>query len=240
MPIDPRTIVVLDGDQTGQELLEEALRVLASDVIGVELAFPRYDLPLERRRATANGVVHEAVAAIRRHGLGLKAATITPEAPGDVGSPSRILREEIGARVIVRTGRRLPGIVPMAGVEAPSSVVRMAVGDAYGRGSGASRVRVPGKTPQRLARARHEEPKSGQHEIGEDVAAAVERRDDERLVGRADEERERRVDELRLVLDRRVARRRGVHPNERYGDAPSGSLLRAWAFANPQPRRKPG
>ena len=29
-------------------------------------------------------------------GLGLKAATITPEAGGDVGSPNRILREEIG------------------------------------------------------------------------------------------------------------------------------------------------
>ena len=27
--MDPRTIVVLEGDETGQELLEEALRVLA-------------------------------------------------------------------------------------------------------------------------------------------------------------------------------------------------------------------
>src|SRR5438552_2645201 len=33
---DESTIVVLEGDQTGQELLEEALRVLAVDVIGVE------------------------------------------------------------------------------------------------------------------------------------------------------------------------------------------------------------
>jgi isocitrate dehydrogenase (NAD+) len=126
------TIVVLEGDQTGQELLEEALRVLASDVIGVELEFPRYDLSLENRRATQNDVVYEAAAATREHGYGLKAATITPEVAGDVGSPNRILREEIGGKVIVRTGRRIPGVVPFGGVHAPISVVRMAVGDAYG------------------------------------------------------------------------------------------------------------
>src|SRR5215203_1342912 len=82
--MNPNTIVVLEGDQTGQELLEEALRVLS------------------------------------------------PEGRDDVGSPNRILREEIGGRVIVRTGRRIPGVVPLGGVHAPISIVRMAVGDAYG------------------------------------------------------------------------------------------------------------
>jgi isocitrate dehydrogenase (NAD+) len=126
------TIVVLEGDQTGQELLEESLRVLAPDVVGIELAFPRFDLSLENRRATSNGVVHDAAAAVREHGFGLKAATITPEKSGDVGSPNRILREDIGGKVIVRTGRRIPGVVPLGGVHSPISVVRMAVGDAYG------------------------------------------------------------------------------------------------------------
>ena len=126
------TIVVLEGDETGQELLEEALRVLDPDVTGVEVELPRYDLSLESRRATQNQVVHEAAAAVREAGLGLKAATVTPEGAGDVGSPNRILREEIGGRVIVRTGRRIPGVVPFGGVHAPISVVRMAVGDAYG------------------------------------------------------------------------------------------------------------
>jgi isocitrate/isopropylmalate dehydrogenase len=130
--MDARTIVVLEGDETGQELLEEALRVLAPDVIGLELELPRYDLSLENRRRTRNAVVHEAAAAIREHGLGLKAATVTPEGRDDVGSPNRILREEIGGQVIVRTGRRIPGVVPRGGVHAPISVVRMAVGDAYG------------------------------------------------------------------------------------------------------------
>src|SRR5512132_607805 len=126
------TSVVLEGDETGEELLDEALRVLDPDVTGVEVELPRYDLSLESRRATQNQVVHEAATAVREAGLGLKAATVTPEGAGDVGSPNRILREEIGGRVIVRTGRRIPGIVPFGGVHAPISVVRMAVGDAYG------------------------------------------------------------------------------------------------------------
>jgi isocitrate dehydrogenase (NAD+) len=143
--MDLNAIVVLEGDQTGQELLEESLRVLAPDVVGIELALPRFDLSLEHRRETGNQVVHEAAAAIRVHGLGLKAATVTPEARDDVGSPNRILREEIGGKVIIRTGRRIPGVVPLGGVHAPISVVRMAVGDAYGakewrEGDGADEV----------------------------------------------------------------------------------------------------
>ena len=130
--MNAKTIVVLEGDETGQELLEEALRVLATDVTGFDIEFPRFDLSLQSRRATQNAVVYEAAQAIRTHGLGLKAATITPEGRDDVGSPNRILREEIGGRVIVRTGRRIPGVVPLGGVHAPISIVRMAVGDAYG------------------------------------------------------------------------------------------------------------
>jgi isocitrate/isopropylmalate dehydrogenase len=127
-----RTVIVLEGDETGQELLEEALRVLRPEVVGVALSFERFDLSLESRRRTNNKVVHEAAAAVAAYGRGLKAATITPEGPGDVGSPNRILREGIGGSVIVRTGRRIPGVIPLGGVHAPISVVRMAVGDAYG------------------------------------------------------------------------------------------------------------
>src|SRR6266550_696070 len=130
--MDAKAIVVLEGDQTGQELLEEALRLLSRDVIGVDVSLPRFDLSLASRRATQNQVVHDAARAIREHGLGLKAATVTPETRDDVGSPNRILREEIGGKVIVRTGRRIPGVVPFGGVHAPISIVRMAVGDAYG------------------------------------------------------------------------------------------------------------
>jgi len=137
--------VILEGDQTGQELLAEALRVLDHSVTDVELGMERFDLSLENRRATNNAVVQEAAEAMKRAHFGLKAATITPEEKGDVGSPNAILRKAIGGKVIVRTGRRLPRIRPVAGVHAPISVVRMAVGDAYGakewrEGEGASEV----------------------------------------------------------------------------------------------------
>jgi isocitrate/isopropylmalate dehydrogenase len=128
----PLSIVALEGDQTGQELLEEALRVLDHAPIGVEPEIERFDLSLTNRRATSNAVVLEAAAAMREAGLGLKAATITPEGADDVGSPNRLLREAIDGSVILRTGRRIPGITPVAGVHEPIAICRMAVGDAYG------------------------------------------------------------------------------------------------------------
>jgi isocitrate/isopropylmalate dehydrogenase len=137
------TIVVLEGDQTGQELLVQALRVIDPAVLDLPLAFESYDLSLANRRRTRNQVIRQAAEAVRRTGLGIKAATITPERarhqPGDpppdsddVGSPNALLREAIGGTVILRTGRRLPNIRPVGGVHAPISVVRMAVGGAYG------------------------------------------------------------------------------------------------------------
>jgi isocitrate/isopropylmalate dehydrogenase len=125
-------IVVLEGDETGQELLEQALRVLDPEVTGVDVALEHFDLSLDNRRKTNNEVVTRAAAAIREAGLSIKAATITPEGADDVGSPNRILREEIDGKVIIRTGRRIPGVAPIGGIHYPISVCRMAVGDAYG------------------------------------------------------------------------------------------------------------
>jgi len=127
-----QTIVVLDGDQTGQELLVEALRLLDPAHCPLPLAFEHYDLSLENRRATKNQVIQDAAQAMIRTGLGLKAATITPADSEDVGSPNALLREAISGKVILRTGRRLPNKRPIAGVHAPISIVRMAVGGAYG------------------------------------------------------------------------------------------------------------
>jgi isocitrate/isopropylmalate dehydrogenase len=153
------TLAILEGDQTGQELLEEALRVFDESVIRVPLVLQRFDLSLEHRRATQNAVVYEAAAAIKACGFGLKAATITPEAKGDVGSPNAILRREIDGKVILRTGRRIPSVRPIGGVHAPVSVVRMAVDDAYGarewrEGSGDDEVAYrTEKISRRLCRA---------------------------------------------------------------------------------------
>jgi 3-isopropylmalate dehydrogenase len=99
---DGLRIIVLEGDETGQELLEQALRVLDPSVTRVEVELEHYDLSL------------------------------TPEGADDVGSPNRLLREAIDGKVIIRTGRRIPGVTPVAGVHYPIAVVRMAVGDAYG------------------------------------------------------------------------------------------------------------
>jgi isocitrate dehydrogenase (NAD+) len=129
---EPLPITVLEGDQTGQELLDQALRVLDEAVIGLPVELDRFDLSLDHRRETGNDVVHEAAAAMRAAGYGIKAATVTPEGRDDVGSPNRILREEVDGKVIIRTGRRIPGINPFGAVHAPISVVRMAVDDAYG------------------------------------------------------------------------------------------------------------
>jgi isocitrate dehydrogenase (NAD+) len=129
---DGLRIIVLEGDETGQELLEQALRVLDPSVTGVELELEHHDLSLDNRRKTSNEVVSAAAAAMAEARFGLKAATVTPEGADDVGSPNRLLREAIDGKVIIRTGRRIPGVTPVAGVHYPIAVVRMAVGDAYG------------------------------------------------------------------------------------------------------------
>src|SRR5450631_3535163 len=66
------TIVVCDGDETGQELLEESLRAMTPELLGVDLNFVNYDLSLANRRKTNNDVVREAAAAMVEAGLGLK------------------------------------------------------------------------------------------------------------------------------------------------------------------------
>src|SRR3954454_15417387 len=126
---DDLRIIVLEGDETGQELLDQAIRVMDPAVTRVEAKFEHYDLSLDNRRKTDNEVVTKAARAMADAGYGIKAATVTPEGADDVGSPNRILREEIDGTVIIRTGRRIPGVTPVAGVHYPISVVRMAVGD---------------------------------------------------------------------------------------------------------------
>ncbi len=145
MKVAPCSITVLHGDQTGEELLEESLRILAAPSISSMVQLEHVDLSLGARRGSSNEVVHEAARRMLIDGFGLKAATVTPEAAGDVGSPNAILRAEVGGDVIVRTGRRIPGVPPLGGVHSPITVVRMAVDDAYGarewrEGAGADEV----------------------------------------------------------------------------------------------------
>jgi len=126
------TITVLHGDETGEELLVEALRILTVPQLDARLVLEHLDLSLSARRGSDNGVVHQAAKMMQASHFGLKAATVTPTAIGDIGSPNAILRAEVGGDVIIRTGRRIPGVAPLAGVHSPITIVRMAVDDAYG------------------------------------------------------------------------------------------------------------
>lgn len=87
----PIRIVALEGDQTGQELLEQALRVIDPEVIGLDAELVRLDLSLANRRRTDNAVCERAAEAMLRTGLGLKAAPAgirTPTWAGTQRPPS--------------------------------------------------------------------------------------------------------------------------------------------------------
>ena len=129
----PPTITVLEGDETGQELLEQALRVLDPDVLGLPLELDRFDLSLEHRRATEQrrrrrgragdvplGPRHQG-----RHGhargQGRRRLAEPPAARGDRRQGHHPHRPAHPRRHA--PARRRPY---------PISVVRMAVGDAYG------------------------------------------------------------------------------------------------------------
>jgi hypothetical protein len=94
----------MHGDQTGEELLLQALRLTENDLLGLKFDLQHFNLSLKNRRDTNNKVVHQAGEAMLNRRLGLKAATITPEQAGDVGSPNAIIRNDIRAQVILRTG----------------------------------------------------------------------------------------------------------------------------------------
>src|SRR3954465_13596306 len=99
---DEVRIIVLEGDETGQELLEQAVRALDPSVTRVGVELEHSELSLDNRRKTDNEGGGKAARAMAGSGFGLKAATITPEGADDVGSPNRILREEIDGKVIIR------------------------------------------------------------------------------------------------------------------------------------------
>ena len=129
----PLRIVALEGDETGQELLEQALRVLdpgrarhrARDRALRPLAG---EPPRDRERASARRRPRRCA----RPAWGSRRRRSRPRAPDDVGSPNRILREAHRRQGDRAHGRRIPGVTPVAGVHHPISVCRMAVGDAYG------------------------------------------------------------------------------------------------------------
>ena len=126
------TIVVMHGDQTGEELLKEALRVLVPEVIGLELDFQHFDIGLEQRRATKNQVVKDAADAMCEGGSGNEGRHDHAARLERCGQPERP-----AAGIYQRDGHPAHGPAPAACAPGgrcprPISIVRMAVDDAYG------------------------------------------------------------------------------------------------------------
>ncbi|MFR4401087.1 MAG: NADP-dependent isocitrate dehydrogenase [Peptococcus niger] len=105
----------------------------------VDLKTDYYDLGLDHRNATDDRVTHEAAEAIKKYGVGVKCATITPNAARmdeyDLKemwkSPNGTIRAALDGTVF-RAPILVKGIAPyVANWEAPITVARHAYGDLY-------------------------------------------------------------------------------------------------------------
>ena len=141
------TIVELDGDEMTRVLWKEIKRELLEPF--VELRTEYYDLGLPNRDATDDRVTAEAAEAIRRCRVGVKCATITPNAARReeyslkriYPSPNATLRAMLDGTVFRTpiTTPRIPCRVP--GWKKPITIARHAYADLYK----ATELRVPGK-----------------------------------------------------------------------------------------------
>jgi isocitrate dehydrogenase len=146
-------VVELDGDEMTRIIWALIKEKLIHPYLDVELLY--YDLGVENRDATNDQVTVDAAHAIRKHGVGVKCATITPD-EGRVKefglkkmwrSPNGTIRNILGG-VIFREPiicRNVPRLVP--GWTKPIIIGRHAYGDQYR----ATDFKVPGKGKLTLA-----------------------------------------------------------------------------------------
>jgi len=140
-------VVELDGDEMTRIIWHLIRDKLVHPYLDIHLDY--YDLSIENRDATNDQVTVEAANAIKKHGVGVKCATITPDEARVVEfnlkemwkSPNGTIRNILGG-VIFREPiicRNVPRLVP--GWTAPIVVGRHAFGDQYR----ATDFKVPGK-----------------------------------------------------------------------------------------------
>ncbi|MEO6503682.1 MAG: NADP-dependent isocitrate dehydrogenase [Jatrophihabitantaceae bacterium] len=131
------TVVELDGDEMTRIIWQFIKDRLIHPYLDVNLDY--YDLGIEHRDATDDQVTIEAAEAIKRHGVGVKCATITPDEArvSEFGlkqmwrSPNGTIRNILGG-VIFREPiimANVPRLVP--GWTKPIVVGRHAFGDQY-------------------------------------------------------------------------------------------------------------
>jgi isocitrate dehydrogenase len=139
-------VVELDGDEMTRIIWSYIKDKLIHPYLDIELEY--YDLGMEHRDATDDQVTVDAANAIKRHGVGVKCATITPDEARveEFGlkrmyrSPNGTIRNILGG-VIFREPiicRNIPRLVP--GWTQPIIIGRHAFGDQYR----ATDFRVPG------------------------------------------------------------------------------------------------
>ena len=140
-------VVELDGDEMTRIIWDFIKQKLILPYLDIDLKY--YDLGIEERDRTNDQITIDAAEAIKRHGVGVKCATITPDEARveEFGlkkmwrSPNGTIRNILGG-VIFREPiicKNVPRLVP--GWTQPIIVGRHAFGDQYK----ATDVRFPGK-----------------------------------------------------------------------------------------------
>jgi isocitrate dehydrogenase len=140
-------VVELDGDEMTRIIWQSIKDKLIHPYLDVDLHY--YDLGVEHRDATGDKVTVDAAEAIKKHGVGVKCATITPDEARVEEfklkemwkSPNGTIRNILGG-VIFREPiicKNVPRLVP--GWTQPIIVGRHAFGDQYR----ATDFKVPGK-----------------------------------------------------------------------------------------------
>lgn len=140
-------VVDLDGDEMTRIIWQMIKDKLIFPYLDLELDY--YDLGMEHRDATDDKVTVDAAEAIKRHGVGVKCATITPDEARVEEfklkkmwkSPNGTIRNILGGTVFREPiiCRNIPRLVP--GWTEPIVIGRHAFGDQYK----ATDVLIPGK-----------------------------------------------------------------------------------------------
>ena len=155
-------LVEMDGDEMTRVIWAMIKDILLKPFVNLKTEY--YDLGLPSREASGDKVTHEAAMAVKRLGVGVKCATITPNAQRMTEynltqmwkSPNGTSRAILDGTVF-RTPIMVNGVVPYIPTwEQPITIARHAYGDIYkdveayvGRGEKASLV-ISGKNSERV------------------------------------------------------------------------------------------
>lgn len=168
-----KPVVELDGDEMARIIWHLIKERLIQPYLDIDLIY--YDLGIENRDATDDKVTVEAAEAMKRHGVGVKCATITPDEArvAEFGlkqmwrSPNGTIRNILGG-VIFREPiicSNVPRLVP--GWTEPIIVGRHAFGDQYRAtdfrfpGAGKLTIRFEGTNGETIEREVFSAPGSG-------------------------------------------------------------------------------